>query len=322
MCPDVIALGEILVDMIPIRAGHYSEVPAFEKCFGGAPFNFAVGIARLGGSVGALCAVGNDQFGEFLLDTLRANGVDVSHVKTKEARTTLAFVIREKTGERNFFFYRNPWTETADTLVSPGDIDPEYVSRAKIMHFSGVALSHNPERSAVFEAMKICKEAGVQISFDPNIRLDLWGSEAALRKIYDKAMREADLILLAKDEGEFLFNEADPERVADVVFKKYDPSCVAIKLGSLGCFVRMDDMRRVEKRAFGVQVVDTTGAGDGWAAGFEQALLEKRDLEECATIANAVGALVVTKIGAITALPTREEVGTFLRERGVTLRSW
>jgi sugar/nucleoside kinase (ribokinase family) len=322
MCPDVVAIGEILIDMIPTEAGHYSKVSTFKKFFGGAPFNFAVGIARLGGNAGAICAVGNDQFGEYLIDTLRAENVDTKHVKIKKARTTLAFIIRYSTGERSFFFYRKPWTETADTLLSPNDVDPEYISKAKILHFSGVALSDNPQRSAVFKAIKVGKEAGVQVSFDLNIRLDLWQIKAILRKVYDKAMQEADLILLAKDEAEFLFNTDDPEKVANVIERKYNPRCIAIKLGAKGCFVKLNGMRGIRVEGFNVPVVDTTGAGDGWAAGFEQALLEKRELEECATIANAVGALVVTKLGAITALPTREEVRSFLKEKGVNIKNF
>lgn len=129
-------------------------------------------------------------------------------------------------------------------------------------------------------------------------------------------MREADLILLARDEAEFLFHTTDPEKVANIVEKKYNPRYVAIKLGAEGCFIKEREARGIKVNSFKVRVVDTTGAGDRWAAGFEQALLEKRGLEDCAIIANAVGALVVTKVGAITALPTREEVRSFLRERG------
>ena len=316
------AIGEILVDMIPTEVGHYKEVSSFKKCFGGAPFNFAVGVARLRGNAGAICAVGNDQFGQFLIETLKENGVDTRHVKVKKARTTLAFVIRDETGERNFFFYRKPWTETADTLLSPDDIDTEYISKAKILHFSGVALSHDPERSAVFKAIKVGRETGTQISFDLNIRLDLWQSENVLRKVYDKAMRVSDLILLARDEAEYLFSTSDPEKVAYIIEKKYNPRCIAVKLGAEGCFVKLNDKPGIRVRSFEVPVVDTTGAGDGWAAGFEQALLEGRELEECAIIANAVGALVVTKIGAITALPTREEVRDFLKQKGVNIQSF
>jgi len=316
---DILAMGEILVDMIPTKPGHYSAVPAFEKCFGGAPFNFAVGAARLGSEVGALCAVGDDQFGEFLLETLRANRIDVTHVKVKRARTTLSFVVRQKGGERSFFFYRMPWVETADTLFSPDDVEPTYVKEAKFLHYSGVALSHNPEREAVRKAVSAAREGGTKVSFDPNIRLDLWESPALLREACEEAFRSSDIILLARDEAEYLYGGIRPKEVAELLLREYGPEIVAVKLGGKGSYVRSRDGGESIRPAFKVRVVDTTGAGDGWAAGFLHGLARGWELEKCATMANAVGGLVVTKIGAITAMPTRAELQRFLRARGMRI---
>jgi sugar/nucleoside kinase (ribokinase family) len=316
---DILAIGEILVDMIPTKPGHYSEVPAFEKCFGGAPFNFAVGASRLGSKVGALCAVGADPFGEFLLETLSKNGIDISHVKVKKARTTLAFVVRHEDGERAFFFYRKPWAETADTLLSPEDLDPKYIESSKVLHYSGVALSHSPLRECVKRAVNVAKEAGVKVSFDPNIRLDLWESPDSLKDSCYGAFQSSDIILLAKDEMEYFYGKVTPREAADQLFKKYDPLIVAIKLGGDGCYVRSREGFEITKPAFKVAVVDTTGAGDGWAAGFLHGLVKGWDLEKCSTVANAVGGLVVTKIGAITAMPTKSELLRFLRSQGMDI---
>jgi fructokinase len=314
---DIVAIGEILVDFIPIKPGKYIQVPAFEQCFGGAPFNYAVAAARLGARVGAIAAVGTDPFGEFLLETLRSNNVDAAEVKTKEARTTLAFVVSEPSGERSFFFYRRPWAETADTLLSPTDINPAYFRGAKILHYSGVALSHSPERDAIHRAVEETRASGGLISYDPNIRLDLWGSTTELRAMNDEAMKTADIILLAKDEAELLFGTSDPQEVFAKIRKKCHPRYLAVKLGDEGSYVEDESGRAVSKPAFKVEVVDTTGAGDGWAAGFEFGLVKGLSLEACLTVANAVGALTVTKRGAITALPTRAELGVFFKERGV-----
>ena len=311
------AIGEILVDFIPLEPGQYLHVPAFEKCFGGAPFNYAVATARLGANVGAIAAVGTDPFGEFLLETLRGNNVDVSEVKTKSARTTLAFVVSEPNGERSFFFYRKPWAETADTLLSPGDVNPTYLRGAKVLHYSGVALSHSPERDAVRRAVEETRASGGLISYDPNIRLDLWPSPRELRTANDEAMRTADIILLAKDEAQLLFGTSHPQTVSTKIRKEYRPRYVAIKLGDEGSYVEDESGRVVSKPAFNVDVVDTTGAGDGWAAGFEFGLVKGLSLETCVTVANAVGAMTVTKRGAITALPTRAELDNFLKERGI-----
>ena len=315
---DIIAMGEILVDFIPVMPRKY-EVPTFERCFGGAPFNYAVAAARLGAKVGALTAVGTDPFGEFLLETLRRNSVDTSQVKVKKARTTLAFVVSEPSGERSFFFYRNPWAETADTLLAPNDIDPAYLRGAKILHYSGVALSHSPEREAIWNAVEEMRSSGGLVSYDPNIRLDLWASADELQAINDEAMKLADIILLARDEAEFLFGTVEPQRVAAEVRAKYHPRYVGLKLGEQGSYVEDEAGKAFSKPAYEVAVVDTTGAGDGWAAAFEFGLINEWSLETCVTVANAVGALIVTKRGAITALPTGTELQNFLKQRGVAL---
>jgi sugar/nucleoside kinase (ribokinase family) len=311
--PELLAIGEILVDMIPEQLGDYTRVSTFLKCFGGAPFNTAVGAARLGAKVGAICAVGDDHFGKFLLKTLEENGVDTSGVVIKHARTSLAFVLRKERGEREFFFYRKPWVETADTLLSPSDLNPSSFEGVKILHYSGVALSHKPCREAVEKAIKFAKRRGAKVAFDPNLREDLWDNEKELRKIYDRAMKEADILLLAGEEAEWLFGSSDPEEVEKAV-EKYKPEFLCLKLGSEGCYVSSRGLS-VRKPAFRVPVKDTTGAGDAWAAGFEVGLLRNLKLEDCVTLANAVAALCVTKVGAITSLPTLAEVRKFLKNR-------
>jgi len=316
---DIVAMGEILVDFIPVKPGSYMDVPAFEKCFGGAPFNYAVAAARLGAKVGALTAVGSDPFGEFLLETLRREQIDTSQVKVKKARTTLAFVVSEPSGERSFFFYRKPWAETADTLLSPSDVNPAYLRGVKILHYSGVALSHSPERETVFKAVEETRASGGLVSYDPNIRLDLWGSAEELKAVNEEAMKTADIILLARDEAELLFGETDPRRAAAQVKARYHPRYVALKLGAQGSYVEDEAGTAVSKPAFKVEVVDTTGAGDGWGAAFGFGLIQGWSLDACVTVANAVGALIVTKRGAITAMPTRVELGSFLGQRGVVL---
>jgi len=317
---DIVAMGEILVDLIPTKSGSYIEVPTFENCFGGAPFNYAVAAARLGAKVGALAAVGTDPLGEFLVETLRRNSVDTSQVKVKNARTTVAFVVSEPSGERSFFFYRKPWAETADTLLSPADLDPAYLRGVKILHYSGVALSHSPERDAVLEAVRETRSSGGLISYDPNIRLDLWRSADELRTVNQEAMKTADIILLARDEAEFLFGSVEPSKVAREISRKYHPRYLALKMGDQGSYVEDETGRAFSKPAYKVDVVDTTGAGDGWAAAFEFGLIQGWSLETCVTVANAVGALVVTKRGGVTALPTKGELESFLKQRGAVLQ--
>jgi len=315
MNPHVIAIGEILIDFVSTKPGPYADAPAFEKCFGGAPMNTIVGVSRLGVKAGAIAAVGDDPFGEFLIAELERNKVDVSHVKVKKGRrTTITFVANEPTsGERTFLFYRKPWTgETADSALEPGEIDPSYIAKANILHVAGFALSQNPCRTAIFEAIKCARKAGVMISFDPTLRVDVWDSVTTLRKTYSRVLRLSDIATFSREEAEFIFGTSMPEEAARRALK-YNIRIVGIKLGEEGSYIVSGDGKRVRAPAFKVEAIDTTGAGDGWNAGLLVGLCRGWDLEKCATVANAIGALVVTKRGAITAMPHKEELITFLK---------
>jgi len=311
----VIAIGEVLVDFVSTRPGPCVEVPAFEKCFGGAPMNTIVGVARLGIDAGAIAAVGDDPFGQFLIKELKKNRVDVSQVKVKKGRrTTIAFVANEpKSGERTFFFYRKPWTgETSDSSLEPNEIDLSYITKAKILHVSGFALSQNPCREAIFKAIKHARKIGVRVSFDPTLRVEVWDSEATLRRTYSRALRLSDIAVFSMEEAEFAFGTSEADVAARKALK-YGVGIVGIKLGEKGSYIMSKDGNSVQVPAFEVRPIDTTGAGDGWNAGLLVGLCKGWDLEKCATVANAIGALVVTRRGAITAMPNEEELKTFLK---------
>jgi len=317
----LIAIGEIIVDFVSTEPVPYTRARTFEKCFGGAPMNTAVGVSRLGISAGVITAVGEDPFGDFLVGILRENEVDVSNVKRKkERRTSITFVANEPTtGERTFLFYRRPWTgETADSSLERGDIDPNYISRAEVLHVSGFALSQQPSRGAVFHAMRIARRSGVAVSFDPTLRSDVWDNEEILRRTYRKALELSDIATFSKEEAQFVLGTAEPNKAASRALK-LGPRTVGIKLGAQGSFVNTAERRVIRKPAFSVKPVDTTGAGDGWNAGLLVGICEGWDLEKSVTVANAVGALVVTKRGAITAMPYRAELNAFLKQAGVQL---
>jgi len=313
---DVVGIGEILIDFVATEPGSHVDVPAFQKCFGGAPMNTLVGVARLGQKSGAITAVGEDPFGKFLIRELQRNGVDTSQVKTKKGtRTTISFVANEpETGERFFIFYRKPWVAgTADSSLSIGDIDLDYISNAKILHVSGFSLSQNPSRKTIFSAVKHARSSGVKVSFDPTLRLDVWNSIGAIRRIYGKILKMSDIATFSREEANFIFGTSDPEKAAKKAFR-YGIEIVGMKMGADGAFLQKRRGEKLMLPAFKVHAVDTTGAGDGWNAGLLVGLIKGWDLHTCLSVANAVGALVVTKHGAITALPYRHELKKFLKE--------
>lgn len=322
MTPEVVGIGEILIDFIATEPVPYTEATHFKKCFGGAPMNTLVGVARLGVSSGAITAVGGDPFGQFLIDELNRNRVDTSRVVVKKkARTTVTFVANEPiTGDRSFIFYRRPWIRgTADSTLTPEDIDYDYVSEAQILHVSGFSLSQNPSRKAVLSAVIHARKSGVRILFDPTLRPDVWNSEMTLRRMYHRILKLSDIATFSKEEAEFILRTSSPKKAAEKALK-YGLEIAGIKLGSEGAYLRTKASTEASAPAFEVKAVDTTGAGDGWNAGFIVGLCKGWDPETCIKIANAVGALVVTKHGAITALPYKNELNQFLEEHNMNER--
>ena len=320
--PDVIALGVLLVDFVAADAGvSLAEARAFEKHPGGAPANVAVGLARLGVSSGFIGMVGDDAFGHFLARTLADEGVDVSALRfTTEARTALAFVSLRADGERDFTFYRHP---AADALLRPEDVETsaDLIRSARIFHFGALSLIAEPSRSATLRAAEIARAAGLFISFDPNLRLNLWPSADAAREGILLGWPLADVVKVSEEELAFITNE-------DLTGLN-KPRLLVVTRGRDGCrFITRDIAGDVP--GFAVEAVDTTGAGDAFMAGLLKGLLENpgvlndegaarddrahagddhaRVLNAICRYANACGALNVTKRGAISGMAREAEV--------------
>ncbi|GJN29208.1 hypothetical protein PR202_gb17407 [Eleusine coracana subsp. coracana] len=312
--PHVVCFGELLIDFVPTVNGvSLAEAPAFKKAPGGAPANVAVGIARLGGSSAFIGKVGDDEFGYMLSDILKQNNVNNEGlIFDAHARTALAFVTLRSDGEREFMFYRNP---SADMLLEEKELDLDLIRKAKIFHYGSISLITEPSKTAHIAAAKAAKDAGVLVSYDPNLRLPLWPSAKDARDGILSIWETADVIKVSEEEVSFLTNGQDP--YDDAVVKKLIHSNLKLLLVTEG----PDGCRYYSKEFSGrvsglkVTAVDTTGAGDAFLAGVlsqlatDFSLLEDEGrLREALKFANACGALTVTERGAIPALPTRQQV--------------
>lgn len=314
--PTVISHGELLIDFVSTVNGmSLVEAPSFLKAPGGAPANVAVGLARLGVLAGFMGQVGDDAFGHFLTQTLRENSVDVTALRfSREARTMLAFVSLRVDGERDFMFYRHP---SADILYRPEDVDEAYVRSAQAFHFGTISLISEPARSATLHAVKIAREAGLLISFDPNLRLNLWPDAKAARDAMRLGWLLAHVIKVSEDELAFVGETADLTEAACKLWHT-DLRILIVTRGKAGCRY-VTSAFSGEVPGFNVTVTDTTGAGDGFVAGLLKGLLaqpnahtDENRVRAICRYANAVGALATTRRGAIPALPTVEQVEDFL----------
>ena len=305
---DIIAIGELLIDMIAEKSGvSLEEQITFKRYAGGAPANFAVGVRRLGLSSGVITKVGDDFFGRFLRKTLEDEQVDISQIKiTSEYKTALAFVGLDETKSPSFSFYRSP---CADIMLNEKEIDEDYIKSAKLLMCGTVSLADEPARSAIFKAIKYAKKHGLQVACDPNLREDLWHFNDPREYIF-KVLKDTDIFLPSVSEAELVTGEKG-EKAFEAILE-LGPSIVGVTHGAEGSTILTKD-EKFSAPSFKVDVVDTTGAGDAFAAGLITGLLTNMPLEKILYFANAVSAVKITRKGAMN-IPTREEVEYFMKK--------
>lgn len=318
----VVCFGEALIDFLaaPVVEG---EARAFRQFAGGAPANAAVAVARLGGRSEFVGMLGEDMFGDFLLDSLRAAGAGVRYVRrTAAAKTALAFVSLDADGERSFSFYRPP---AADLLFRSSDFDPLCLSECSIFHACSNSLTDPDIAAATLAGMALARAAGALVSIDLNLRPALWPRATPLLPLLWQALEAADLVKLAREELEYLEqgrHSGDEDIVARLL---RTARLVVVTDGSapVRWWTRHDGG---ELAAIAVQAVDTTAAGDAFIGGllsrlqqaevdarrFDDVLADRDALARCLRYASACGALAVTRHGAFAALPTHAEACALL----------
>lgn len=309
----IAALGELLIDFVALESGvTVGEASGFVKAPGGAPANVAVAVKRLGVPAAFLGQVGDDPFGHFLANVLRAEGVDVTGLRfTDKARTSLAFVSLAANGERSFMFYRHP---AADMLMTPADVALDVIDNAKIFHFGSITMIHEPSRAATLAAVKHAQAKGLLISYDPNLRLALWDNADAARQGMRIGLEYAHILKVSEEELEFLTAGSDPRALWQA-----NTQMIVVTRGENGASLYTADAD-YHQDGFKVAAVDTTGAGDGFVAGLLTQLVEYQaqhpgqlpPAQATLRFACAVGALATTAKGAIPALPARAQVEAFL----------
>jgi len=310
-----VCLGEVLIDLVATDASQPLERSSdFHMAPGGAPANVAVALARLGTPVAFIGKVGDDPFGRVLCETLAREGVDVRSVSTAPgARTALAFVGSDGSSGRRFVFYHSGM---AYTLLEAGEVERSVIQGARIFHFGSVTLAAEPSRSATLTAARYARESGCLVSFDPNVRVEVWDSPRHARESIDQALTLVDVVKVSSDELDFLTGTSDATAACQSL-RARGPHLAVVTQGSDGCYYQTADASGYVP---GVQVdtLDTLGAGDAFVAGLLSGLAaEPRGaLRETLRFANAVGAITTTRYGAIPSLPTRAQVDALLSSAG------
>jgi 2-dehydro-3-deoxygluconokinase len=302
--PELITLGETLILFSPEVDGPLRYVERFQRRAAGAESNVAIGVSRLGHSAGWISRVGDDEFGRYILTSLRADGVDVSQVRLGPGPTAIMFRERGLLGRVDVVYYRQG---SAASFLAPDDLDPAYWRGARLLHLTGItpALSASC-RAAVYRAVELARANGLAISFDPNLRLKLWPLAEAQAVLRDLAGR-VDWVLVGLEEGKILFARRNEEEVAAAILEA-GAGAVVIKLGTEGASLYRRD-ERIHAPAFPVpRVVDPVGAGDGFDAGFLAGWLKGWNDLDCLRLGALVGALAVTVPGDVEGYPDWQQV--------------
>lgn len=321
----LICLGEALIDMIAEPGYSLGTSPAFRPHPGGAPANVSVAASKLGIQTAFFGKVGDDAFGRHIASVLAGFGVDTGGMRfDAEHRTSLAFVAVNESGVPEYSFYRSPG---ADMMYETGDVDTHRIRRSQALHFGSISLLDEPSRSATLFAVRLARECGALVSYDPNLRPPLWKDpDLALSRTTEGA-RHADIIKLTDEELKKLVGSSDPAVGADMLMCRMPLlQLVAVTLGERGCYWRT---ARHEGHVAGhpVRVADTVGCGDTFDAAMLAQLLvmqvtrdtlaslESERLKSVFAFANAAAALTATRPGAMQAAPTEGMVEVFLRRR-------
>ena len=305
---DIVALGEPMAEFAALEYGSLDEAFTFRRGWGGDTSNVVVAAARLGASAGYITRVGDDAFGRSLVRLWQQEGVDTSRVVVdREAFTGVYFIARTPEGH-SFTYYRQG---SAASRLRAEDVDPEYVSRARVFHTSGITQAISPTaRQAAAAALEIARRAGVLVSYDLNLRPRLAPVDA-LRSMVADAVPRADIVFLSEEDAAHLDGRRSPREVAEDL-RARGPRVVVLKQGAAGCLVVTGDGRSTAVPSWPVEVVDATGAGDAFDAGFLVEWLRGAPPEAAAEVATAVGALTAAGLGAVAPLPARADVQRFM----------
>ncbi|WP_405423030.1 sugar kinase [Pantoea stewartii] len=306
---DVITIGEAMAMFVARETGDLAAVETFIKRAAGAELNVAIGLARLGLKVGWVSRIGQDAFGRFICQVLDKENIDHRQV-TVDPRYPTGFQLKSKVDDGSDPLVEYFRKGSAASHLSPEDFDHDYFGSARHLHLSGVAAAiSDSSLELTWHAAKEMRARGKTISFDPNLRPVLWRSEEEMRNQLNLLAEYADWVLPGEKEGYILTGYRQPQDIADFYLDK-GVKAVVIKTGGEGAWYKTAGGEQGQVAAIKVdQVVDTVGAGDGFAVGVISALLEGKPLIEAIRRGNKIGSLAIQVSGDSEGLPTRQQLG-------------
>jgi 2-dehydro-3-deoxygluconokinase len=305
---DVVTFGEAMGLFVAETTGDLAVVERFTRRLAGCDTNVAVGLARLGLRVGWVSRLGCDPFGRFIRASLVREGVDCSHVADDPTRSTgIMFKAKTVDGSDPVIHYMRK--NSAASQLTSVDYDADYFRGARLLHATGVSAALSGANMEFAQhVMGEMAKSNRTISFDPNLRPTLWRSETLMTRAINDLAARADWILPGLAEGAILTGFQAPRDIAGFYLDR-GAELVVVKLGAAGAYFRTSDRDGTVQGVAVPQVIDTVGAGDGFAAGLISGLLEGEPIEHAVARGNRVGAFAIQVIGDMDGLPTRAQLG-------------
>jgi 2-dehydro-3-deoxygluconokinase len=297
---DVITIGESMVLFTADSVGPLRFAGNFQMSLGGAESNVAIALSRLDHKVGWVSRVGDDEFGLYIRNYIRGEGVDTSKVIFDDRHPTAVF-FKERQAEQdpNIYYYRKG---SAASQLSPEDVDESYFAQSRFLHITGITAALSDScRQTLNQAIDIAKKHGQTVVFDPNIRLKIWTKEKA-REVLLEFASKSDIVMPGIEEGEILTGESEPEKIASCLLEN-GAKLVVIKLGERGAFYATSGQSEYVEGTPVQNIVDTVGAGDGFAAGFLSGLIRGWSYREAVQLGNRIGAHALSVAGDVEGYP-------------------
>lgn len=314
---DLVLLGRVAVDFNPVDYFHpLAECTTFKKYVGGSPANIAVGVSRHGLKAGFFARVSDDQFGDFVTDFFKKEGIDVTRIRRCENGEKIGLTFTEilSPTESSILMYRNC---IADLQLDPVDIDEEYIKNTKAILISGTSLAASPSREAALKAVMLAKKNGTVIIFDIDYRPYNWVSEDEISIYYSMVAKEADIIMGSREEfnlTERLIEEGRSDEESAAAWHKEQAKIVIIKHGKEGSTAYTNDGNRYSIKPFPVTALKSFGGGDGYGSGFLYGLFEGWEMIDSLEFGSAEAAMMVASHSCSEDLPGPEEVRAFIKE--------
>lgn len=302
---DVVTIGETMVLFTPESSGPLRFANQFQKTIGGAESNVCIALTRLGHQTGWISNLGDDEFGLYIRNYIRGEGVDTSAVTFDKNHATAVFFKEVNYGkDPAIYYYRG---NSAASQMSAEDLNEEYIAQAKFVHLTGItpALSQSC-RDMIYKTIELAHNNKQTITFDPNIRLKLWDKEEAKEVLLDIA-HQSHIVMPGVEEGELLTGESDPEKIASSLLTG-ETKAVVVKLGDQGAYYATKEESAYVAGEKVAQVIDTVGAGDGFAAGFLSGLIRGWDYKEAIQLGNKIGARAISVTGDVEGYPYWSEI--------------